>query len=153
MLLAVGGLTACGPERLEKTESDIAEAVAEALTRGDTATVRLFIEVPFAFDHFYFAAPGTSGDTIAAALRNVDWTPDMSRGIETATDFHLIVFETKGTLIPARLPKSVAEVAPELTGRLWGPDDAIFSVRRSASGAPMLTALPAPPPSAPSGLE
>lgn len=152
LLLAVTGLTACGPERLEKTEADLAAAVAAALTRGDTGTVRLFTEVPFAFDHFYFAAPGTSAATIGAALQNSEWTPEMSRGIESATDFHLIVFDTRGTLVPAKLPKSVADVAPELTGRLWGPEDGIFSVRRSESGAPMLTARPAPPVSAPSGL-
>lgn len=152
ILLALSTLAGCGPERLEKTEADLAAAVAAALTRGDTGTVRFFTEVPFAFDHFYVAAPGTSEATISAALRNVDWTPEMARGIETATDFHLIVFETRGTLIPARLPKSVADVAPELTGRLWGPEDGVFSVRRSESGATMLTARPAPPVSAPSGL-
>jgi hypothetical protein len=152
LLFAATGLTACGPERLEKTEADLAAAVAAALTRGDTATVRFYIEVPFAFDHFYFAAPGTPGDSINAALQNVDWTPEMSRGIETATDFHLIVFESSGTLIPARLPKSVADVAPELTGRLWGPTDGVFSVRRTESGGTMLMAPQAPQPSAPSGL-
>ena len=152
LLLALFTLGGCGPKRLEKTEADLAAAVAAALTRGDTATVRLFTEVPFAFDHFYLAAPGTSEATISAALQNVEWTPQMARGIETATDFHLIVFDTRGTLIAAKLPKSVAEVAPELTGRLWGPEDAIFSVRRSESGVPMLTARPAPPVSAPSGL-
>lgn len=152
-LFAALALTGCGPQQMEKTEADIATAVAEALTRGDTATVRLFIEVPFAFDSFYVAAPGTTGATIATALRTEKWIPEMSRGIETATDFHLIVFETnKGKLIPARLPKSVADIAPELTGRLWGPDNAIFSVRRSESGVPMLTARPAPGASAPSGL-
>jgi hypothetical protein len=152
LALAIGGLTACGPQRLEKTEADMATAVAEALARGDTGTVRLFTEVPFAFDHFYVAAPGTTGETINAALRNVDWTPEMSRGIETANDFHLFVFEVSGTLIPAKLPKSVADVAPELTGRLWGPTDGVFSVRRTESGVPMLMAPQAPQPSAPSGL-
>ncbi len=152
LLLSATTLTACGPERLEKTEADLAAAVAAALTRGDTGTVRFYTEVPFAFDHFYLAAPGTSGETINAALQNVDWTPEMSSGIETATDFHLIVFETSGTLIPARLPKSVADVAPELTGRLWGPEDGVFSVQRSASGGTMLVARPVPPVSAPSGL-
>lgn len=152
VMLAALSLAACGPERLEKTEADLAAAISAAVARGDTATLRLFTEVPFAFDHFYLAAPGTSEATIGAALQNAEWTPEMSRGIETATDFHLIVFDTRGTLVPAKLPKSVADVAPELTGRLWGPEDGIFSVRRTESGATMLTARPVPQASAPSGL-
>ena len=52
-------LGACGPERLEKTEADLAAAIAEAVARGDSATLRVFTEVPFAFDRLYIAGPRT----------------------------------------------------------------------------------------------
>lgn len=35
-------VAACGPERLEKTEADLAAAVTAATTRGDTATLWLY---------------------------------------------------------------------------------------------------------------
>jgi hypothetical protein len=142
-------LAACGPQRIEKTEQNLSAAISEALARGDTATLRMFIEVPFAFDRLYIAGPGTSEATIAAALRNDNWLPELSRGIETSSDFHLLVFETSGRLVPAALPKSVADIAPELVGRMYGPDDAVFSVRRSpGGGAPTLGGFPATPASA-----
>jgi hypothetical protein len=138
-------VSACGPQRLEKTEMDLKEAIAEALTRGDTATIRIFIEVPFAFDRLYIAGPGTPEPVIAAALRSDEWLPEMSRDIERSEHFHLLVFETRGQLIPAALPKSVADIAPELTGRLYGPNDAVFSVRQpSGATGPVLAALPTP---------
>ena len=91
---------------------------------------------------------------IAAALASEEWLPEMSRDIENSDHFHLLVFETRGTLIPAALPKSVADVAPELTGRFYGPDDAVFSVRRpSGATVPVLAALPSPPASAASARE
>lgn len=142
-------LAACGPQRIEKTEQDLSAAITEALARGDTATLRLFIEVPFAFDRLYIAGPGTSEATIAAALGNNNWLPEMARGIDSTSHFHLLVFETSGRLVPAALPKRVADIAPELLGRMYGPDDAVFSVRRSpGGGAPMLAGFPATPGSA-----
>lgn len=147
-------LSACGPQRLEKTEQDLRKAVAQALTRGDTATIRVFIEVPFAFERLYIAAPGTPEPQIAAALRSEEWLPEMSRQIESSEHFHLLVFETRGQLIPAALPKSVADIAPELTGRMYGPTDAVFSVRVTPDAAvPILTALPSQSASAASAPE
>lgn len=138
-------LSACGPQRLERTEADVAAAIAEALLRGDTATIRMFTEVPFAFERLYIAAPGTPERTIADAFRSEAWSPELSRQIESSEHFHLLVFETRGKLVPAALPKSVATIAPDLTGRMYGPDDAVFSVRRpSDGGAPVLAARPAP---------
>lgn len=137
--IALAAGLACGPMRLERTELDLQDAIADALTRGDTATVRLFIEVPFAFDRLYIAGPRTPEATIAAALRSDEWLPEMSRGIEAADHFHLLVFETRGRLVPAALPKRVADVAPELTGRMYGPDDAVFRVTRpEGATAPVL---------------
>lgn len=139
--LGVGAMIACGPMRLEKTEIDLQEAIAEAVTRGDTATLRLFIEVPFAFDRLYIAGPRTPEREIAEALKSDQWQPEMSRGIEEADHFHLLVFETRGTLVPAALPKRVADLAPELTGRMYGPNDAVFRVTRPAgASAPLLSA-------------
>ncbi len=141
---AVFVLAACGPKRTEKTELDLEKAVAAALTRGDTATIRMLIEVPFAFNRLYIAGPGTPEPVIAAALQSEAWLPEMSRQIESSENFHLLVFETRGRLVPARLPKTVADIAPELTGRIYGPNDAVFSVRRpSDAAAPVLAALPA----------
>lgn len=147
--LALPLAVACGPERLEKTEADVAAAITAAVARGDTATLRLFTEVPFAFDRLYIAGPRTAADVIAAAMRNETWIPEFSRGIENADHFHLLLFETRGRLVPAALPKRVADIAPELVGRMYVPEDAIFSVVRSAAGgAPTLAALPASPASA-----
>lgn len=149
LTLAAVALSACGPQRIEKTEQDLTAAITEALGRGDTATVRMFIEVPFAFDRLYIAGPGTSEASIAAALRNDNWLPEMARGIDTTAHFNLLVFETSGRLVPAALPKRVADIAPELLGRMFGPDDAVFSVRKSpAGGAPTLAGFPATPVSA-----
>lgn len=147
-LLALA-LAACGPERLEKTELDLQKAVAEAVTRGDTATLWLFIEVPFAYDRVYIAGPRTSPDQIRAAMNSDAWIPEMSRGIENADHFHLLLFETRGKLVPATLLRSVADFDPAVVGRMYGPDDARFSVRQVAgAAAPMLTALQAQPASA-----
>ncbi len=134
-------LTGCLPDRLEKTETDLQAAIAEALTRGDTATVRLFIEVPFAFDRVYIAGPRTPERTIADALRSDEWVPEMSRQIESSDHFHLLVFETRGKLVPAALPKRIAEIAPDLIGRMYTPDDAVFRVSQPAGAAvPLLSA-------------
>lgn len=156
VLLTLGmlALAACGPQRIEKTEQNLSAAITEALARGDTATLRMFIEVPFAFDRVYIAGPGTSEATIAAALGNDNWLPEMARGIDTTAHFHLLVFETSGRLVPAALPKRVADIAPELIGRMYGPDDAVFSVRKSpAGGAPTLAGFPATPVSAAPDLD
>lgn len=143
-LLAIS-LAACGPERLEKTEADLAAAVAAATARGDTATLWLYVEVPFAYDRVYIAGPRTPAAQIEAAMRSDAWMPEMTRGIENADHFHLLLFETRGKLVPATLLKSVADIDPALTGRMYGPEDARFSVRSvPGSAAPMLTARPAP---------
>ncbi len=140
-LIWSSALAACLPDRLEKTETDLQAAISEALTRGDTATVRLFLEVPFAFDRLYIAGPRTPERAIADAFKSDEWVPEMSRQIESSDHFHLLVFETRGKLVPAALPKRVAELAPELIGRMYTPDDAVFRVSRPAGAAvPLLSA-------------
>jgi hypothetical protein len=136
-------LAACGPERLEKTEADLAAAVAAAATRGDTATLWLYTEVPFAYDRVYIAGPRTPAAQIEAAMATDAWTPEMTRGIENADHFHLLLFETRGRLVPATLLKRVADIDPALTGKMYGPEDARFRLRPAAGGAPTLTALQA----------
>jgi hypothetical protein len=142
VLLALS-LSGCGPDRLEKTERDIAKAVTEAVARGDTATLWFFIEVPFAYERMYIAAPRTSPEEIRAAFNSAVWIPEMSRGIESADHFHLLLFETRGQLIPAALLRKVADIDSALTGRIYGPNEARFSVRPGSNGMPpKLTALP-----------
>jgi len=137
-------LAACGPERLEKTEADLVEAVAEASARGDTATLWLYVEVPFAYDRVYIAGPRTPAAVIEAAMKSDAWIPEMTRGIENADHFHLLLFETRGKLVPATLLRSVADFDPALVGRVYGPEDARFRLRMASgpgAGAPILTAL------------
>ena len=138
LALTLSFATACGPERLEKTEADLTAAIAAAAARGDTATVRLFIEVPFAFDRVYIAGPRTPAATLAAALGDA-WDPAYAREIETSDHFHLLVFDVGGKLYPAALPRRVAEIAPELTGRMYDPATAVFRVvRQPGSAVPTL---------------
>ena len=134
------GAVACGPERLERTESDLGTAIAAAVGRGDTATIRLFTEVPFAFDAVFIAGPRTPADSLARVMGSA-WEPEFSRGLETDDRFHLFVFVVRDQLVPATLPRSVAEIAPELTGRLYGPETAVFRVRQ-APGAAVPSLLP-----------
>jgi hypothetical protein len=138
--LLVLGAAACGPERLEKTENDLRDAIVAAEQRGDTATLRLFTEVPFAFDRLYIAGPRTSADSLAKVMGS-DWPPEFSRGLENDDRFHLFVFLVQDQWVPATLPRTVAEVAPELTGRIYGPETAVFRVSRSP-GAAAPTLLP-----------
>lgn len=151
--LALLTLSACGPERLEKTEADLAEAVTNAVSRGDTATLWLYIEVPFAYDRVYIAGPRTPAAQIQAAMGSEDWMPEFTRDIENQDHFHLLLFDVRGKLYPATLLKSVADFDPAVVGRMYGPEDARFSVRQAAgSSAPVLAALqptPAPAASAP----
>ncbi len=152
-------IAACGPERLEKTELDLTAAVAAAEARGDTATLRLFVEVPFAFDRVYIAGPRTPEPTIAAAFRSEAWQPEFSRQIEVSDHFTLFVFETRGRLVPAAIPHRVLAVDSTLTGRMYGPETAVFRLqRRPGASAPSLLPLapvadqaPAPPAAAPAG--
>lgn len=118
---------------------------AAAAARGDTATLHLYVEVPFAYDRVYIAAPRTPVAQIAAAMPSDAWSPEMTRGIESADDFTLLLFETRGTLVPAKLLRSVADFDSTVVGRVWGPD-ARFRLRTSAApgAVPTLTALPAP---------
>lgn len=139
LFLSLGG-TGCGPGRLERTESDLRAAVGAAVARGDTATLRLFTEVPFAFDALYIAGPRTPADSLARVIGGA-WRPEYSRGLESDDRFHLLVFVVRDQIIPATLPRSVAEVAPELTGRLYGPETAVFRVRQ-APGAAVPALLP-----------
>ena len=139
LALALGAV-ACGPERLERTESDLRTAIAAAVGRGDTATIRLFTELPFAFDAVFIAGPRTPADSLARVMGSA-WEPEFSRGLETDDRFHLFVFVVRDQLVPATLPRSVAEIAPELTGRLYGPETAVFRVRQ-APGAAVPSLLP-----------
>ncbi|MBK7906984.1 MAG: hypothetical protein IPJ78_10545 [Gemmatimonadetes bacterium] len=139
LALALGAV-ACGPERLERTESDLRTAIAAAVGRGDTATIRLFTEVPFAFDAVFIAGPRTPADSLARVMGSA-WEPRFSRGLETDDRFHLLVFVVRNQLVPATLPRSVAEIAPELTGRLYAPETAVFRVRQ-APGAAVPSLLP-----------
>lgn len=142
-------LLGCGPERLEKTEADLKQAVAEALTRGDTATVWFFLEVPFAYDRVYIAGPRTPAAQIEAAMKVEEWIPEFTRDIENQDHFHLLLFDVKGKLVPATLAKSVADFDPAIVGRMYGPDDSRFSVRPGVTGVPVLAALqPTPAPAA-----
>jgi hypothetical protein len=135
-------LAACGPERLEKSEADLVEAITEASARGDTATLWLYVEVPFAYDRVYIAGPRTPAAQIEAAMKSDAWIPEMTRGIEGADHFHLLLFETRGKLVPATLLKSVADIDPSLTGKMYGPEDARFRLQPAAPGsAPTLVAL------------
>jgi hypothetical protein len=134
------GAAGCGPQRLERTESDLRTAIANAVQRGDTATLRLFTEVPFAFDAVYIAGPRTPADSLARVMGSA-WQPEFSRGLETDDRFHLLVFVVRDQLVPATLPRSVAEIAPEVTGRLYGPETAVFRVQQ-APGAAVPSLLP-----------
>lgn len=134
-------VAACGPERLEKTEADLAAAVTAATTRGDTATLWLYTEVPFAYDRVYIAGPRTPAEQIEAAMASDAWSPEMTRGIEHADHFHLLLFETRGQLVPATLLKTVADIDPALTGKMYGPEDGRFRLRPAAGGVPTLVAL------------
>lgn len=127
-------LAACGPERLERTERDLRTAIAAAEQRGDTATLRLFTEVPFAFDKLYIAGPRTPADSLAKVM-GAAWPPEFSRGLERDDRFHLFVFLVRDQWVPATLPRTVAEVAPELTGRIYGPETAVFRVVRGPGAA------------------
>lgn len=150
VVAALCTLAACGPERLEKTEADLKQAVAEAVARGDTATLFLYTEVPFAYDRVYIAGPRTPAAQIEAAMASDAWTPEMTRGIENADHFHLLLFETRGQLVPATLLKTVADIDPALTGKMYGPEDGRFRLRSAAGGAPTLVALqPTADPAAP----
>lgn len=140
-------LAACGPERLEKTEADLVEAVAEAAARGDTATLWLYIEVPFAYDRVYIAGPRTPAAQIQEAMGSDAWIPELTRDIENQDHFHLLLFDVSGKLIPATLLKSVADFDGAVVGRMYGPNDARFSVRAGVTGVPVLAALQ--PPQAP----
>jgi hypothetical protein len=147
-------LAACGPARLEKTEARLESAVAAAVARGDTATLWLYVEAPFAYDRVYIAGPRTSAEQIRSAMNSDAWMPEFTRGIETSDHFHLLLFETRGRLVPATLLRSVADIDPALTGRMYGPEDARFSVRSvPGATAPMLTALPTTPAPAASAPE
>jgi len=127
-------LAACGPDRLDKTEADLPLAVAAAVARGDTATLRLQLEVPFDLESLYVVAPRTPRDTMRWKFGE-DWLPEMSRGIEDSDAFHLMVFVTNGEMVPAVLPRTVADVAPELTGRWFETGTAVFRVSRVAGSA------------------
>ncbi|MCC7004220.1 MAG: hypothetical protein IT357_18850 [Gemmatimonadaceae bacterium] len=151
--------SACLPNRLEKTESDLKAAIAEAVTRGDTATLRLFIEVPFAFDRLYIAGPRAKESTLAAIMGE-EWLPEMSRQIETSDHFYLMIFETRGKIVPAALTMKTVRIDSTLLNRQYTPDNAVFRVEQT-SGDPIPTlrpltspALPTPaaePATAPSG--
>jgi len=151
--------SACLPNRLEKTESDLKAAIAEAVTRGDTATLRLFIEVPFAFDRLYIAGPRSKESTLAAIMGE-EWLPEMSRQIETSDHFYLMIFETRGKIVPAALTMKTVRIDSTLLNRQYTPDNAVFRVEQT-SGDPIPTlrpltspALPTPaaePATAPSG--
>jgi hypothetical protein len=151
--------SACLPNRLEKTESDLKAAIAEAVTRGDTATLRLFIEVPFAFDRLYIAGPRAKESTLAAIMGE-EWLPEMSRQIETSDHFYLMIFETRGKIVPAALTMKTVRIDSTLLNRQYTPDNAVFRVERSsADSIPTLRPLTSPvlpppaaePATAPSG--
>lgn len=133
-LVLVALVAACGPERLEKTELDLRTAIADAELRGDTATLRLFVEMPFAFDRLHIAGPRTSADSLAKVMGDA-WPPEFSRGLEHDDRFHLFVFLVRDQWVPATLPRAVAEVAPELRGRIYGPEMAVFRVVRGPGEA------------------
>jgi len=138
---------ACLPNRLEKTESDLRDAIAAALARGDTATLRVFIEVPFAFDRLYIAGPRAQESTLAAIMGDA-WLPEMSRRIETSDHFYLMVFETRGKIIPAALTLRTARIDSSLLNRQYTPDNAVFRVER-APGDSVPTLRPLERPSLP----
>lgn len=137
-------LSACGPQRLEKTEAKLVEAVAAAATRGDTATLWLFTSVPFAYDRVYIAGPRTPAAQIEAAMASDEWIPELTRDIENQDHFFLLLFDVNGRMVPATLLKSVADFDPSIVGRMYGPNDARFSVRPGVTGVPVLAALQLP---------
>lgn len=139
--------SACLPNRLEKTESDLKAAIAEAVTRGDTATLRLFIEVPFAFDRLYIAGPRAKESTLAAIMGD-EWLPEMSRQIETSDHFYLMIFETRGKIVPAALTMKTVRIDSTLLNRQFTPDNAVFRVEQT-SGDPIPTLRPLTSPAQP----
>ena len=44
-------------------------------------------------------------------------------------------------VLAQRLPKTVADIDPALTGKMYGPEDGRFRLRSAAGGAPTLAAL------------
>lgn len=147
--LLAPAILACGPERLEKTEADLKKAIAEAQTRGDTATLWLYTELPFSYDRVYIAGPRTPAAQIQAAMNTEDWMPEFTRDIENQDHFHLLLFDVRGKLVPATLLRSVADFDPSVVGRVYGPEDARFRLRRVPGQAGVvLGALQETPPSA-----
>ena len=73
LALAIALSVGCGPERLEKAESDLAASIVATEARGDTVTLNLFTVVPFAYDRVYIAGPRTPADTLAAVIGG-DWS-------------------------------------------------------------------------------
>ncbi len=80
-----------------------------------------------------FPSRRAAADSLAKVLGSA-WPPEFSRGLESDDRFHLFVFLVRDQWVPATLPRTVAEVAPELTGRIYGPETAVFRVFRVVRG-------------------
>ena len=89
-----------------------------------------------------------------------EWLPEMSRQIETSDHFYLMIFETRGKIVPAALTMKTVRIDSTLLNRQYTPENAVFRVERSpADSIPTLRpltspALPTPaaePATAPSG--
>jgi hypothetical protein len=116
----------------------VSAAIAERVARGSGAEVRLAELTPFGWRRVYVFGPYTPVATIRDSLRLHDSgeAARLARSIEARDDIDLLVFRFEH-VGPQSMehPRWQGDFGPELVGRGYRPDEAIFVVREPPRGS------------------
>lgn len=113
----------------------VGQLVQERVSRADGGTrVDLRDMAPFRWEALYVLAPGTSLDSVHAALGGP--LPGEARlGAQVPDSATLLVFTAgRDVLAAAFLPRARVEMAPAAAGRRYAPDSAAFRVEAAGEG-------------------
>lgn len=102
-----------------------------AISQGVGAEIRLADLTPFAWKRVLILAPYSRGAMISDSLHvNRLTARRLADGIEVREDINLLVFELpNGRLESMEVGRGVADFGPELTRRVYLPQQAVFRVR------------------------
>jgi hypothetical protein len=132
--------SACAPSSGDglRDPSAVRAAVTAAVQQGPGTELRLATVTPFAWRRVYIFAPYTPLNLLrdSLRLRTLGDAERLGRGIDGRDDMTLLVFTfAQGTQASMELPRFPVDFGPELVGRSYGPEDAVFRVRQPPAGS------------------
>ena len=127
-LASLGALNCAGDDR-------VSLSLAASVSRGAGARIALADHAKLAWDKACIFAPYTP-DTVIDAVTGVQGAAKQAHSIESREDINLLLFVHEGNIAASVAHRrDRGDFGPELVGRCYSREQAVFSVREEPAGS------------------